>query len=804
MIGVADPAFRQQPDQRADLVDERPALRAVRLARRWRMAYYVFVGISRYAQPPSRRSSSIATASRWASAATGASPGTTSSGCGCAGWRCARSSKSASRRRLSSRPTFGSRCGASMTACGRSAACRPPCWCATMGSTPAPRRCLTPCGRSGRIWSNPRAGTETRHAAIYRWPAGDRRHPHPARDRRRRRLRRLGPALAPSRCRNPWCCRSTCASCRPKSPSSGLLRGGLLADRATSSRPSSSCGRRPTIRAWSGCSSRSATTTPASRASRSCARRSPASAARASSRSASPKGWAAAATTSPTTISPRRSTRSGCSRAAASRWPGLAVETPFLRRRARQARHQGRGRQALGVQERARYLHREPATPPPARENLQQLIDGLYGQFIDDVARERKIDAGQAAPADRRRAVRFRARREGRPGRQARLSRRRDGRGLAARRQDARSGRRSPDYAGDDSAARAARRRRRAGAGQRHHHVRLRAAAACSTTTSWPRPRTWSTRSTRRPAPRKCKAIVLRIDSPGGTYPAADAMADAVGRARAAGKPVIVSMGDVAASGGYLAAVRADVIVAQPATITGSIGVFGIWPVALGAARHARRQGRAPGDRHQCRHVFAPSRRRRRRSALAISARARRGLCRFHAPGRRGAQARRRPARRGGARPRLLRRRRQARRPDRRAGRPAARAQHRQGQGRHRRSRGRSRSAAFPPRTTAGRRSSSASCGWPASTPRVRRFARRARCAKPWRGSASWRGPATSACRRCRRSGARGERWRESRGPRRRAAAAPAPRPGHAWADAGARRCAPPARPRRRGRTGRA
>ena len=75
------------------------------------------------------------------------------------------------------------------------------------------------------------------------------------------------------------------------------------------------------------------------------------------------------------------------------------------------------------------------------------------------------------------------------------------------------------------------------------------------------------------------KAIVLRIDSPGGTYPASDAMANAVSRARAAGKPVIVSMGDVAASGGYLAAVNADVIVADPATITGSIGVFGIWPV---------------------------------------------------------------------------------------------------------------------------------------------------------------------------------------------------------------------------------
>jgi len=76
------------------------------------------------------------------------------------------------------------------------------------------------------------------------------------------------------------------------------------------------------------------------------------------------------------------------------------------------------------------------------------------------------------------------------------------------------------------------------------------------------------------------KAIVLRIDSPGGTYPAADAMADGVARARANGKPVIVSMGDVAASGGYLAAVRADVIVAEPATITGSIGVFALMPRA--------------------------------------------------------------------------------------------------------------------------------------------------------------------------------------------------------------------------------
>lgn len=70
------------------------------------------------------------------------------------------------------------------------------------------------------------------------------------------------------------------------------------------------------------------------------------------------------------------------------------------------------------------------------------------------------------------------------------------------------------------------------------------------------------------------KAILFRIDSPGGSYTAADAIWREVGNARAAGKPVVVSMGDVAASGGYFAAIPADRIVAQPGTITGSIGVF--------------------------------------------------------------------------------------------------------------------------------------------------------------------------------------------------------------------------------------
>jgi protease-4 len=70
------------------------------------------------------------------------------------------------------------------------------------------------------------------------------------------------------------------------------------------------------------------------------------------------------------------------------------------------------------------------------------------------------------------------------------------------------------------------------------------------------------------------KAIVFRINSPGGSYVASDTIWREVTRAREAGKPVIVSMGDVAGSGGYFVAVPADKIVAQPATLTGSIGVL--------------------------------------------------------------------------------------------------------------------------------------------------------------------------------------------------------------------------------------
>ncbi|MDP9865381.1 MULTISPECIES: signal peptide peptidase SppA [Streptosporangium] len=71
------------------------------------------------------------------------------------------------------------------------------------------------------------------------------------------------------------------------------------------------------------------------------------------------------------------------------------------------------------------------------------------------------------------------------------------------------------------------------------------------------------------------KAVVFRVDSPGGSYVASDAIWREVVLTRKAGKPIVVSMGDMAASGGYMVSMAADTIVAQPGTLTGSIGVFG-------------------------------------------------------------------------------------------------------------------------------------------------------------------------------------------------------------------------------------
>jgi protease-4 len=70
------------------------------------------------------------------------------------------------------------------------------------------------------------------------------------------------------------------------------------------------------------------------------------------------------------------------------------------------------------------------------------------------------------------------------------------------------------------------------------------------------------------------RAIVVRIQSPGGVVAPTQEIHDAIRRARARGKPVVASMGSVAASGGYYLAVAADRIIANPGTLTGSIGVI--------------------------------------------------------------------------------------------------------------------------------------------------------------------------------------------------------------------------------------
>jgi len=74
----------------------------------------------------------------------------------------------------------------------------------------------------------------------------------------------------------------------------------------------------------------------------------------------------------------------------------------------------------------------------------------------------------------------------------------------------------------------------------------------------------------------KIKAVVLRIDSPGGSAQASEMIRSEIVRLKQAGKPVVVSMGSLAASGGYWMAAPADQIWASPSTITGSIGAFGV------------------------------------------------------------------------------------------------------------------------------------------------------------------------------------------------------------------------------------
>ncbi len=256
---------------------------------------------------------------------------------------------------------------------------------------------------------------------------------------------------------------------------------------------------------------------------------------------------------------------------------GIAVETPFLK--------QGLDRLGIRAEGGKRQEYKsapdsftETGHSAATRQNLQRLLDSLYGRFIEDVARERKIE-----PARLRQlidAAPFSAERARSEGLIDRVGYRAD----AMEAMWQRAGKDRELVALEDYAA-----EKQDPPGGAPVLALVRVSGAITSGTSSASPLDDESAATSDDVVeaielasrnRSVKAIVLRIDSPGGTYPAADAIADAVRRARALGKPVVVSMGDVAASGGYLAAVRADAIVAQPTTITGSIGVFGLWPVA--------------------------------------------------------------------------------------------------------------------------------------------------------------------------------------------------------------------------------
>lgn len=81
---------------------------------------------------------------------------------------------------------------------------------------------------------------------------------------------------------------------------------------------------------------------------------------------------------------------------------------------------------------------------------------------------------------------------------------------------------------------------------------------------------------------KEVKAIVLRVNSPGGSVYGSELIRDQLQIARDKGKPVVVSMGDLAASGGYWISMASDIVIADPATITGSIGVFAMLPTGEG------------------------------------------------------------------------------------------------------------------------------------------------------------------------------------------------------------------------------
>lgn len=211
------------------------------------------------------------------------------------------------------------------------------------------------------------------------------------------------------------------------------------------------------------------------------------------------------------------------------------------------------------------------------RENLKTLVDGLFGQVVDDVARNRNvpvaelrrlIDTAPLAPPD---AL------------SAKLVDKLGYRDEVMAEVERRAGRKDSLYEFSDYLEDSGVRARR---GEAIAVVTIDGAIVSTDEGSSPLAGgrlavadKLAKAIDEAAADAAIKAIVVRIDSPGGSYPASDTIRRAIERAKQKGKPVVVSFGDVAASGGYFAALPADVIVAQRGTITGSIGVFGLKPV---------------------------------------------------------------------------------------------------------------------------------------------------------------------------------------------------------------------------------
>ena len=246
---------------------------------------------------------------------------------------------------------------------------------------------------------------------------------------------------------------------------------------------------------------------------------------------------------------------------------GLETEVTFFRgtldKLGVQAQFEG-----VGKYKNAPNQFTEEGFTEPHREQMEALLDSLYGEYVAGIAQSRNLTPAGGAGNRRRGPVR-----RGRPRRRPAWwtssstatswcsGSRRGGDQARALREAAAAAWASAAAPGSPSST-------RWGRSSRGRARTARSAGPSRGPTPWPR----ALRQAREDS--GIKAILLRVDSPGGSGTASDVIWREVELARKS-KPVVVSMGDVAASGGYYIAMGSDAIVAQPGTITGSIGVFG-------------------------------------------------------------------------------------------------------------------------------------------------------------------------------------------------------------------------------------